>query len=123
MSCICSGRPPSISWSEAAALSSGVVGDDQWVTSPQTVVTPLTVPALLAERVRASGQDTYVITPDGGLTYQDAEARSADIARRLLAAGIGKGSRVGLFFPNGIDWISWWLALSRIGALVAVHES
>ncbi|KRD20877.1 AMP-dependent synthetase [Mycobacterium sp. Root265] len=99
-------------------MSSDVVGDDQWVTSPQTVVTPLTVPALLAERVRASGQDTYVITPDGGLTYQDAEARSADIARRLLAAGIGKGSRVGLFFPNGIDWISWWLALSRIGALV-----
>jgi acyl-CoA synthetase (AMP-forming)/AMP-acid ligase II len=88
------------------------------VTSPQTDVTPLTVPALLAHRVRGSGQDTYVITPDGRLTYQEAETGSADIARRLLAAGIGKGSRVGLFFPNGIDWISWWLALSRIGALV-----
>ena len=88
------------------------------MTSPQTGVTPLTVPALLADRVRASGQDTYVITPDGRLTYAQADASSADIARRLLAAGVGKGSRVGLFFPNGLDWISWWLALSRIGLRV-----
>jgi acyl-CoA synthetase (AMP-forming)/AMP-acid ligase II len=83
------------------------------VTSP-----PLTVPALLAARVRTSGQDTYVITPTGRLTYREADARSADMARRLLAAGVGKGSRVGLFFPNELDWILWWLALSRIGALV-----
>ncbi len=76
------------------------------------------MPALLAGRVRTSGQDTYVVTPDGRLTYAQADASSADIARRLLAAGVGKGSRVGLFFPNGLDWISWWLALSRIGALV-----
>ena len=88
------------------------------VTSPQTVVTPLTVPALLAARVRASGQDTYVVTPTGRLTYAQADERSADIAGRLLAAGVGKGSRVGLFFPNELDWIIWWLALSRIGALV-----
>ena len=79
---------------------------------------PLTVPALLADRVRASGRDTYLITPTGRLTYEQADAQSADIARLLLGAGIGKGSRVGLFFPNGIEWIIWWLALSRIGALV-----
>ena len=30
---------------------------------------------------------------------------------------MGKGSRVGLFFANGIEWIIWWLAVSRIGAL------
>lgn len=88
------------------------------VTPPQTVKAPLTVPALLAERVRASGPDTYLITPTGRLTYQQADTQSAEIARRLLAAGIGKGSRVGLFFPNERDWIVWWLALSRIGALV-----
>ncbi|MGW0163348.1 class I adenylate-forming enzyme family protein [Mycobacterium sp. NPDC003323] len=79
---------------------------------------PLTVPALLAERVRAAGQDTYLVTPDGRLSYHDADARSAEIACRLLGAGIGKGSRVGLFFPNDIDWVLWWLALSRVGALV-----
>ena len=24
---------------------------------------------------------------------------------------------MGLFFANGVDWIVWWLAVSRIGAL------
>lgn len=79
---------------------------------------PLTVPALLADRVRLSGPDTYLSTPTGRLSYLEADARSAEIACRLLAAGVGKGSRVGLFFPNDLDWITWWLALSRIGALV-----
>ena len=43
--------------------------------------------------------------------------RSAHVARRLLNEGVGKGTRVGLFFANGVDWIVWWLAVSRIGAL------
>ena len=30
---------------------------------------------------------------------------------------MGKGARVGLFFANGVDWVIWWLAVSRIGAL------
>ena len=39
------------------------------------------------------------------------------MARWLLREGVGKGSRVGLFFANGVEWITWWLAVSRIGAL------
>jgi acyl-CoA synthetase (AMP-forming)/AMP-acid ligase II len=35
----------------------------------------------------------------------------------LLREGVGKGARVGLFFANGVDWVIWWLAVSRIGAL------
>ncbi len=58
-----------------------------------------------------------MITPDGRLTYQEAETGSA-ISPAGCRRRASKGSRVGLFFPNGIDWISWWLALSRIGALV-----
>jgi acyl-CoA synthetase (AMP-forming)/AMP-acid ligase II len=79
---------------------------------------PLTVPALLARAARDCGEHTYVVSPTDRLTYADAERRSASAARRLLHAGVGKGSRVGLFFPNGVEWIVWWLALSRIGALV-----
>jgi acyl-CoA synthetase (AMP-forming)/AMP-acid ligase II len=78
---------------------------------------PLTIPALLAQSVRLFGQETYVVTPSERLTYEEAEQRSADIARWLLEAGVGKGSRVGLFFTNGVEWITWWLAVSRIGAL------
>ena len=78
---------------------------------------PLTIPALLAHSARAFGQKTYVATPTERLTYEEAERRSAHVARWLLHEGVGKGSRVGLFFANGAEWIIWWLAVSRIGAL------
>ena len=40
------------------------------------------------------------------------------VAARMLAAGMGKGTRVGLFFTYGHEWVVAWLAASRIGALV-----
>ena len=76
-----------------------------------------TVPALLARASDAFGDHAYLITPTDRLTYRDADQRSANVARRLLRDGVGKSTRVGLFFPNGVDWVVWWLAVSRIGAL------
>ena len=86
--------------------------DDRQVTAAA-----LTVPALLARSARQFGTHTYVVTPTERLTYADAEQRSAVLARFLLQAGVGKAARVGLFFPNGVEWVLWWLALSRIGAV------
>ncbi|TPG33590.1 class I adenylate-forming enzyme family protein [Mycolicibacterium hodleri] len=91
----------------------GPSGEDRKVTD-----SPLTIPALLRRSLREFGGRTYVVTPTGQLTYEEANRRSARIARQLLHRGVGKGSRVGLFFTNGEDWIVWWLAASRIGALV-----
>ena len=52
------------------------------------------------------------------LTYQQAEQESRALALGLLAAGIGKGTRVGLLMGNSPDWIVAWLAALRVGALV-----
>ena len=60
----------------------------------------------------------FVVTPDRHMTYAEAEEESGRLARRMLAAGMGKGTRVGLYFPYGQDWVVAWLAASRIGALV-----
>jgi acyl-CoA synthetase (AMP-forming)/AMP-acid ligase II len=79
--------------------------------------TRATIPALLARAAREFGPDAYLVTPTDRLTYAQAEARSADVACWLLGAGVGKGTRVGLFFANDVDWVIWWLAVSRIGAL------
>ena len=79
---------------------------------------PLTIPALLARGAQEFGPSDYVVTPSGRMTYEEAHRRSADIARSLLRSGVGKGTRIGLFFANGVEWIQWWLAASRIGALV-----
>src|SRR3954451_10533722 len=88
------------------------IGEDRRVTEPRP-----TVPALLARSLREFGSQAYVVTPTDRLTYAEAAARSAHVARRLLHEGVGKGTRVGIFFANGVDWVVWWLAVSRIGAL------
>ena len=77
---------------------------------------PATIPELLRARV-ADGNRPFIIDPDGSLTYAEADERSAELAGRFLAMGIGKGTRVGLLFPNGSDWVVTWLAAARIGAL------
>src|SRR5690606_19627682 len=51
-------------------------------------------------------------------TYAEVEERSRRLARGLLADGVGKGTRVGILMPNGVDWVVTWLAAARIGALV-----
>lgn len=78
---------------------------------------PLTIPALLHRSVAEFGESAYLVTPTDRLTYLDAERRSARLARWLLHEGVGKGTRVGLFFPNSSEWVTWWLAVSRIGAV------
>jgi acyl-CoA synthetase (AMP-forming)/AMP-acid ligase II len=77
----------------------------------------LTIPALLHRSVAEFGESVYLVTPTDRLTYVQAEERSARLARWLLHAGVGKGSRVGLFLPNSAEWVTWWLAVSRIGAV------
>lgn len=90
----------------------GPASEDRPVRLPRP-----TIPALLGHSAREFGGETYLVTPTERLTYEQADQRSADIARWLLHEGVGKGTRVGLFFPNGLDWVIWWLAVTRIGAL------
>jgi len=56
--------------------------------------------------------------PDRRITFAEAERTSRALAKKMLAAGIGKGTRVGLFYTYSIEWLVAWLAASRIGALV-----
>jgi acyl-CoA synthetase (AMP-forming)/AMP-acid ligase II len=76
-----------------------------------------TIPELLKHAALEFGESRYIVTPTDRLTYAQAERRSAVFARRLLHEGVGKGARVGLFFANGTEWVTWWLAVTRIGAI------
>ncbi|MBV9510916.1 MAG: acyl--CoA ligase [Caulobacteraceae bacterium] len=53
------------------------------------------------------------------ITFRQLERRSAELARGLLAQGIGKGSRIALLMPNGPDFTIAFMAAARIGAVVA----
>lgn len=67
---------------------------------------------------RLYGDRDFLVLPDERLTFAEAERRSRSLAHDMLKAGIGKGTRVGLFFTYGSEWVVAWLAASRIGALV-----
>jgi acyl-CoA synthetase (AMP-forming)/AMP-acid ligase II len=82
----------------------------------QLVDLPATIPALLAERAH-HGDDVLVVGPGFRLTFGEADRRSRAQAAQLLAAGVGKGTRVGILFANGPEWVVAWLAATRIGAL------
>ncbi|EHI13341.1 class I adenylate-forming enzyme family protein [Mycolicibacterium thermoresistibile] len=80
------------------------------------------LPAMLAAVTGAhsAGDLVVTVTGDGSverITYGEAEDRSADMAARLLAAGVTKGVRVGILAPNGPDFVTAFLATARIGAV------
>src|SRR5215218_8452902 len=76
-----------------------------------------TVSQVLRAHVWARPDCDYVVCDDDRLTYADAERRSRILARGLLAAGAGRGSRIGLLLPTGIDFVLAWLAVVRVGAI------
>jgi acyl-CoA synthetase (AMP-forming)/AMP-acid ligase II len=45
------------------------------------------------------------------------------MARALLAAGMGKGSRIGLLAPDGLLWLTTFLAGLRIGAVLTAMST
>lgn len=59
----------------------------------------------------------FVVTPDHVLTFGDADRRSRRLAKCFLRAGIGKGTPVGMLFPQGPDAVVALMAASRIGAI------
>lgn len=78
---------------------------------------PLTIPHLLRDRAGERPGDVLLAVDDEALTYAEADRLSADLARALLAAGAGAGTRVAILHPNGARFVVAWLAVARIGAV------
>lgn len=98
-------------------ISSAAVPDRAWAP-PTFPDYPPTVPNLLADTARRFPGRDCVVTPDRRLSYRQLDERSAVLAGRLVRRGVGKGSRVGLLFPNGVEWVVAWAAAARLGAVV-----
>jgi acyl-CoA synthetase (AMP-forming)/AMP-acid ligase II len=77
---------------------------------------PASIPQLLAMR-RAEPDGEFLVTDNERLTFREADRVSLELADALLATGVGKGTRVGILFPNCTQWLICWLAAARIGAL------
>jgi acyl-CoA synthetase (AMP-forming)/AMP-acid ligase II len=81
-----------------------------------------TTPNMLRHLKDSYGDLPQVIDATSQVSFNDVEAQSAQLARGLIARGVGKGSRVGILLPNGPSWVVAWFAVTRIGA-VAVQLS
>jgi acyl-CoA synthetase (AMP-forming)/AMP-acid ligase II len=76
-----------------------------------------TFPELIRHTARF-GDHPYLVADGERLTYAEMDARTAALARGLLAGGVGKGTRVGVLIPNSVDTAVVHLALLRIGAVL-----
>lgn len=75
-----------------------------------------TVAALLRARI-SLGDKALLVCDDERLSYAEAIARSSALAARLVALGVGKGTHVGLLYPNGPQFVVALFAAARIGAV------
>src|ERR1700690_3428202 len=76
-----------------------------------------TMPAVIADCVARHADREFLCEGDRRLSYRDTDRLSARLARGLLAAGAGKGTRIGIVMPNNADWVILWWAAARIGSL------
>ena len=79
---------------------------------------PDTVAGVLRRQADSRGPHPLLVCDADRLSYAEAERRSAELARGLVALGAGKGTHIGLLHPNGSDFVVGMLAAARIGAVV-----
>jgi hypothetical protein len=78
----------------------------------------LTIPGILARAARRHGDATAI--EDGSLTlsFSGLEAASIEAAAGFVAAGLGRGDRVGIWAPNQAAWIVAAIGAQTVGAAI-----
>jgi len=76
-----------------------------------------TAPVFIRQLREDFGERCMIVLDQQRMSYAEADTRSAKLALGLLASGVVKGTRVGILFPNGPDWVVAFLAATRIGAI------
>ena len=79
-----------------------------------------TIPQNLARTVAEHGERDALVSVEQGLRYTYAEFSEAidRVARGLMAIGVAKGDRVGIWSPNYAEWVLVQYATARIGAIL-----
>ena len=77
-----------------------------------------TIPGMVRARVREDPGAVVVADGDTTLTMADVAAQARDVARGLLALGVGAGDRVGVLAPNGWQWVVVACGVWDAGAVI-----
>jgi fatty-acyl-CoA synthase len=80
----------------------------------------MTIPQLLDRACsRHGGRSAAMFAANNlSLSWYDLRERSNDVAAGLLALGIGRGDRVGIWAPNRAEWLYLQFGTARIGAIL-----
>jgi acyl-CoA synthetase (AMP-forming)/AMP-acid ligase II len=77
-----------------------------------------TFPKLLRRNHELHSAKAAIVNESRSLSHGQLDDESAVMAAQLVACGVGKGARVGLQAPNGIEWLVTAAAVLRIGGLL-----
>ncbi len=80
----------------------------------------ITIPQMLAQTVARCGDRDALVLPAIGKTLSYAEFADAvdQLAAGLLALGLAKGDRLGIWSPNREEWLLTQFATARIGVVL-----
>jgi fatty-acyl-CoA synthase len=80
----------------------------------------ITIPAFLAQAVARGGAREAVVFREQGVrwSWQEFADRIDELAAALLALGVARGDRVGIWSPNRFEWLVTQFATARIGAVL-----
>ncbi len=113
-----------VNWNQATEASSHSVAPSNGQSHVRGPTRPplvsLTIPQLLARAVsRFGSRDALVFCEQNIRMRYDELSRSVDqLASGLLALGLDKGDRVGIWSPNRVEWVLTQFATARIGLIL-----
>lgn len=73
---------------------------------------------LLRERAATDGPRDFLRFEGTTLTFREVDRRTDQVAQWLVTRGIGRGDRVGVMLPNGLDFPVAWLGIAKAGAVM-----
>jgi amino acid adenylation domain-containing protein len=88
----------------------------EWNQTRRELDEKVTVHELFEEQVKQRPKKIAVRCGDSSLTYADLNHAADTLARRLQAAGIKVGDRVGLFVDRSVDMVSGLMGILKSGA-------
>lgn len=80
----------------------------------------ITIPQMFAETVSRHGPRDALVLPKLGktLSYYDLDREVDALASGLLALGLQKGDRLGIWSPNRMEWLLTQFATARVGIIL-----
>ena len=108
-------------------MASTVLGDSRFTPVPSYAAGTSEVPLLgdtiggVLDRIAAQQPDNQALVEvqtGRRWTYQELRGAVEDVACGLLAAGVGRGDRVGIWAPNLAEWTLVQFGSAKIGAIL-----